>query len=365
MIEKNYDEVFLTSLTGPLYYSSEIGKKVKRIMKSDNGLMLREKFPQYIPWCSAFPSGLVILSDGSVSTCCFDPFGRNSLGNVFESDLLSIWKKNVRQVVKKGLYSLDGCRDCIGNESLSSLISDPEDYLVWENSVQGYPTDITIEIMGACNYGCCVSPEVQKYRNTKLDLYELFPRIKSFLHGIKRIRLFNYGEPLLNEGFCDFIENCRKETSEVKMILATNGILMNERISTSLIERKVDTVVVSVHGGPGTENMLKYSRYGADYEKVLQNVKRLIELKKEFNSEYPKISLRAILFNWNDKDDIMDKFREDAMALGLRATGGNPDTDNYQWLLDGASGRLERASKRFLAGNVETEKLIKNGELMV
>lgn len=359
----HYDQ-FLAALQGPLDNSSEPGKIVKQLMLSHSGPEWRKKHPKFLPWCSLFPHGVVILSDGKVTTCCLDTQGLNNLGNVFEQDLSQLWANNITQVVKSGLYSLHACRTCIGNEGAPSLISDPVDYQVWTEIFRDFPRNLTLEIMGACNYGCCVAPDIHKYRSTtKLDLHRLFPRIKPALGKIENLLLFNYGEPLLNPGFCDFIANCRRETDTMQMVLATNGLLMDEKIAASLIKWRVDSVIVSVHGGPGTANMLKYAKYGADYEQVLTNVAQLLALRNQNRSAFPKISLRAILFDWNDTDELMNQFREDAAHLGLSAAGGDYRKDNYHWILDGGYGRGARSSRRFALGNRETADLIQSGEL--
>ena len=117
-----------------------------------------------------------------------------------------------------------------------------------------------------------------------------------------------------------------------------------------------------MHGGPGTEDMLKYSRYGADYDRVLENVRRLLAMRNAAGATYPKVQLKAILFNWNDTDEAMDRFRADARSLGLVASPAR-DTDKYYWVLDGNPDALERRSLRFTRGSAVLQRLIDANEL--
>jgi MoaA/NifB/PqqE/SkfB family radical SAM enzyme len=358
----NCNEVFFQELSGPLYTDSQLGKYVKDVMLSSQGVRLRAKLPQYNPWCRMFPSLIAILSDGSVTTCCGDAFGQQTFGNIYERDLNEIWHTEFPRIVATGLYDLKICSGCIGNYDKTakvSLISAESDYQKWVDYRNKYPNTLQIEIMGACNYRCCLAAEVYKHRPVKPDLERFFGRLKSFLPHIRHINLFHFGEPLLNDGFCAFIQNCRQVVPQVSMLLSTNGMLMDETVSQALIAAKINQVIISVHGGPGTENMLKYSKVNADYDLVLKNTRKLIALRNQLGSQYPKIALKTVLFDWNDTDELMDQLRSDAGKLGLKPTGGSAVEDTYYWVRD-ITGKW--ASKRFVAGSDELHRLIQNGE---
>jgi MoaA/NifB/PqqE/SkfB family radical SAM enzyme len=361
IVQQSELDSILNYVKGPLFVDDGIGSYIKKLMLTSRGKELREKFPQYKPQCSYFPNMIVILSDGSVTTCCMDWQGKNTFGNIYEEDLENIWFNKVPPILED-LYHLEVCRGCIGVHAMSSVVSDTKAYQEWKNVGSCFPAAIQIEIMGACNYKCksCLSPRVANYRAVKPDLGTIFEKIRPFISKLKNINLFNHGEPLLNEDFCDFIAACRQESEEVVMLLSTNGMLMNEKICQAIVKSRVDQVIVSAHGGPGTENMLKYSNVNADYEKVLENVKRLLAIRKENMSEFPKVSLKAVLFNWNDTDELMDQFRKDALMLGLKPTGGDLNTDNYHWVLD--LGK-QLASTRFMHGSRELQTLVERGEI--
>lgn len=363
---KNNVVDFLSKLSGPLYIDSSDGKLVKEIMLSPEGDQLRHALPQFKPWCAMFPNGICILSDGSITTCCLDTLGENSFANIYEQDIVTTWNLVIPKILERGLYKLPYCKSCIGNQGLPSLIAESGDYNTWINRCSSYPSELIVEVMSACNYQCCVAKDLHNYRNAaKLDLQETFEIIKSLLPHIKRLKLFNYGEPLLNNDLGQFALNCRNTSKDLILTLATNGLLMNETISKLLIKSQLNQVVVSVHGGPGTSNMLKYAKTGANYEQVLSNIETLLKLRKRSRSQLPKISLRAILFAWNDTDEIMEQFRQAAKKLGLNATWGNLDTDNYHWILDEGKGGLARSSKVFVPGSAALQRLIYKKEFFV
>lgn len=363
---KNNVVDFLSALSGPLYIDSPDGKRVKEIMLSSEGEQLRHALPQYKPWCAMFPNGICILSDGSITTCCLDALGENSFANIYQQDILTIWNKIIPKVLKRGLYKFPYCTSCIGKQGLPSLISESGDYNKWINRDSCYPNELIVEVMSSCNYQCCVAKDLHNHRyNSKLDLQETFLKIKPLLPYIKRLKLFNYGEPLLNNDLGQFVLNCRNSSQDLILTLATNGLLLDETISRLLIKSHLNQVVVSVHGGPGTSNMLKYAKTGANYEQVLSNIETLLDLRQKYQSQLPKVSLRAILFAWNDTNETMEQFRQDAKNLGLSATWGNLDTDNYHWILDEGKGGLARSSKVFVPGSEALQRLIYKKEFFV
>ena len=354
---------FLQEIQGPLFADTHTGRLVKQIMLSRHGKAIRDALPKFRPYClNYFPQMMInILSDGAVTTCCFDAYGDNYFGSIYEKQLADIWDHDLPRIMQGDLYDYKRCLQCIGFPGWAPLVNEEgkrEEWLEWMDRT---PNEIQIEITSHCNYACvsCPSTSIRQQRSAFLDLDRTFENIRSMLKKTHKLNLYNYGEPLLHKGFSDFIRKCRAESGELILELATNGMLLNEEVSLALIESRVDRIIVSVHGGPGTENMLKYSSHGADYDTVLNNVSELLQLRKTLNSHVPKVSLRAILFHWNDNDEDMNRFRGDARALGLSATWGHYDTDNYHWILDSGN---QLASRKYINGSAGLNALVASRE---
>lgn len=313
----------------------------KPVMLSQYGKRIRNVIPTVRPWCRYFPRMLVILSDGEVTTCCYDPRGNNRLGSVYERDISELWNHRIRAFLLSGdLYDLTQCRECIGTMR-APVLSNKGERLEWQRFAYRYPKVIQVEIMARCNYGCCDSNEMYRYRRngaTKPDLDVIFENIRSFLPNVEQLNLFNVGEPLLHDGLCAFIRKCRAVSDTLSLRLCTNGSLLDEKVSECLVREKVDTVCVSIHGGPGTDNMLKYSKYGADYETVMANIKRLTGMRARYDSGLPSVEVKTILFSWNDSDELMNRLGQDAKVAGA---------DTVRWDLDCDFGGFGRSSKRF------------------
>ncbi|OKY76261.1 MAG: hypothetical protein BM485_03135 [Desulfobulbaceae bacterium DB1] len=338
------------------------GRFLRQLMGTAIGSALRRRFHHLRPTCKEFPGNhVVILSDGSVTTCCMDWRGSNTFASLYEKPLEKIWKEEVRAALRGDLYDFELCSQCVGSARTPQLTADTATRQAWRRTEEGFPDSLTIEVMGACNYACCPAREVGTLRPVKPDLGLIFAHIESMLPGIRRLRLFNWGEPLLHDGLADFITQCRKASPKIVLLVSSNGILLDEAMARCFVNNRVEHLVISAHGAPGTESMLRYSKKNADYDKVLGNVRRLLDIRNKSNAVYPKVSLRAILFSWNDSEEAMGRFRRDAASLGLSAANGHPDHDNYHWILD-SGGLGKNASKRFYRGSGELERLINDKE---
>lgn len=71
---------------------------------------LQKNYPSLLP-CPSIYTSLMILWDGRVSMCCYDPNGRNIVGDVKEESILDIWNgKRVREFQR---LHAEGKRDTI------------------------------------------------------------------------------------------------------------------------------------------------------------------------------------------------------------------------------------------------------------
>jgi MoaA/NifB/PqqE/SkfB family radical SAM enzyme len=263
--------------------------------------------------------------------------------------------------LENNLYTLEQCKNCIGLIPVARIIRrGTEAGERFRNQNPDYPAKIQIEPVSACNYECDGCQGGDKTRPVhRIQFDRIFENIRSALPYVQELIPFNNGEPLLHEGLCGFIAKCREAAPEIVITLSTNGMLLDEETAECFVANRVNAIIVSVHGGPGTENLRKYSVHG-DYDKVLSNVKRLLEIRRTKKAEYPKVILRAVLFNWNDSDELMERFRADARALGL---GTSYHGDRYEWRLDYEGVDHPRSSKRFYSGSEDTKILVKNSEI--
>ncbi len=152
------------------------------------------------------------------------------------------------------------------------------------------PVLIEVDPSNACNHACsfCLSSYIHfdKYKGTETFSRATMPRdmlmslCEDFVSmGVRAINWTGGGEPCLNKHLKEAIEYCGK--NGIKQGIFTNGTLLDKR---DLFETMVDNMTwVRISIDTGTEesyNKIRIPKGGADWNKMVSNVKKLIEVNK-------------------------------------------------------------------------------------
>ncbi|MCU7919845.1 MAG: radical SAM protein [Candidatus Thiodiazotropha sp. (ex Epidulcina cf. delphinae)] len=116
--------------------------------------------------------------------------------------------------------------------------------------------------------------------------------------SIYLLQLYTWGEPLLNKNTLSIIEYTK--TKNVYVMLSTNATAMTPEYNKRLIESGIDYITVSIDGG-SSESYKKY-RVGGDYEKVLNNVKDLLQQRRSRKAKNPFIEWQFVVFRHNEHE---------------------------------------------------------------
>ena len=147
------------------------------------------------------------------------------------------------------------------------------------------PVLVYAEATTRCNLHCFMCrlsfPETTRQTREHMRL-ETFARLEPLLEPGSRLSLFGLGEPLLNPNFVEMLRIAKERGSFVG--LNSNAMLLTERIARAMVELEQDLLVVSFSGG--TRETYERVITGANYERVLGNLRRLNELK----AEHPALS---------------------------------------------------------------------------
>tara|TARA_Y100001963_G_scaffold160065_1_gene267533 strand:- start:1468 stop:2667 length:1200 start_codon:yes stop_codon:yes gene_type:complete len=152
------------------------------------------------------------------------------------------------------------------------------------------PVLIEVDPSNACNHACsfCLSSYIhfEKYKGTETFSRATMPRdmlmnlCKDFVDmGVRAVNWTGGGEPTLNKHLKEAIEYCGK--NGIKQGIFTNGTLLDKR---DLFETMVDNMTwVRISIDTGTEesyNKIRVPKGGADWNKMVSNVTKLIEVNK-------------------------------------------------------------------------------------
>ena len=147
--------------------------------------------------------------------------------------------------------------------------------------IEPYPIDIIAEIANVCNLKCNMcfqsDPELPVTKTTKVSLMtmETFKKIvdESARHHLPALKLSWRGESMLHKEFLEMLKYA-KAKGILEVTTLTNGTPMDEDMCRAIVSAGLDQIIISMDGF--TKETFEKIRVGADYDKVLNNVKTLI-----------------------------------------------------------------------------------------
>lgn len=175
-----------------------------------------------------------------------------------------------------------------------------------------YPNVINFEPASVCNLRCsmCWAFRASEGREKNFMTLSEFCRIIDETSLFCSSIFFNFcGEPLLNKEICDMIKYAKSKKIYVE--LSTNAILLDDKIIPAIIESGIDNLIISLDA----VNLESYNsmRVGGDYQKVQENIKKLVEGKRMRKVTKPRLTLQMILSKQNR--DFKDKFISTAETM--------------------------------------------------
>lgn len=175
-----------------------------------------------------------------------------------------------------------------------------------EHIVDAFPVHLDIEATSNCNLLCTMCPRTDmihegtfwKVKNFDFDLYIrlIDEGAEKGLCSIK----FNYlGEPLMNPKLIDMIQYA-KEKGVIDVMFNTNATLLTEKNTRRLIEAGLDKLFFSFDS-PYRDHY-NHIRVNANYDKVLRNIQRFHEIRKEMGSVKPFTRVSMVRMKENDRE---------------------------------------------------------------
>ena len=137
------------------------------------------------------------------------------------------------------------------------------------------PSVLDIEPTTTCNLKCKMCQVPMGYLgNFHLGLDD-FKNIIDQLPHLLRIKLQGMGEPFLNRYFFEMVDYACSRGITVGT--TTNGMLVDEKKCRAIIDSGLDEIYFSLDGA--TRETFEEIRAGAEFEVVIANIKRLLEMK--------------------------------------------------------------------------------------
>ena len=150
------------------------------------------------------------------------------------------------------------------------------------------PMILFVDPASTCNFKCkfCPTGNHELIKETgrwqgRMDfgLYKkIIDDLKEFDEQLKVLRLYKDGEPFLNKRLADMVRYA-KESGAVNYIdTTTNGYLLQPERIKPILDAGLDRINISVDG-MSDEQFLKFTGVKVDFEKFVENIRKLYELK--------------------------------------------------------------------------------------
>lgn len=148
------------------------------------------------------------------------------------------------------------------------------------------PITVDTDPTNACNYNCiwCNAFDYMQKGVHGISEEHLL-RLADFYKewGVKSTCVAGGGEPLLNKGFCSFIERLHKNSVQSGVI--TNGSVMNDD-HIEVIARFSRWCGFSMDAGTGeTYSKMKGIKDSKFFNKILENIKKLVKRREELGTK--------------------------------------------------------------------------------
>jgi MoaA/NifB/PqqE/SkfB family radical SAM enzyme len=179
------------------------------------------------------------------------------------------------------------------------------------------PTAAFIEATSHCQLRCPSCPTALKKTDAVLGRGYLTPdRLMRILEAgpkIRHVELSNWGEAFLNPRLPEILRILHQRG--IRITIANGANLNNARDEAleAVVRYRVSNITCSIDGA-SSETYKEYRR-GGDFNKVMENIRKINEYKSRHRSKCPKLSWQFVIFGHNQHE--IDKARMMAKELNM------------------------------------------------
>ena len=177
------------------------------------------------------------------------------------------------------------------------------DYLVGYFKYGVIGNSIRIEASGICQLKCPVCPQGTGKIGIIGKGFLKFKNFKKFVDNhpnFKNIELSNYGEMFLNPQLRDIV---RYAYIKGVNLTARNGVNLNtvsEEMLKDLVKYRFKAMNISIDGA--TDDTYRIYRMGGNFDKVIENIKRINYYKQKYNTKFPNLKWQFVIFGHNEHE---------------------------------------------------------------
>jgi MoaA/NifB/PqqE/SkfB family radical SAM enzyme len=120
------------------------------------------------------------------------------------------------------------------------------------------------------------SPKIMNF-----DIYkQVIDDLQEFKNPVKTVRLYGFGEPLLNKAFPDMVAYAKKSDKVLNVDTTTNGSLLNPELNKQLINSGIDRINISIEG-VNDKQYKEFTGKKINFNKLVKNIENLYKIKEK------------------------------------------------------------------------------------
>lgn len=153
-------------------------------------------------------------------------------------------------------------------------------YAKWETAKAVYPIYMEVSPVGKCNHRCVFcAKDFIGYKDRSLNEEVLRERLTEMAGlGVRAVMFSGEGEPTLWKPLQGILAHCTE--AGISTALTTNMVPFNETNTDSIL-RNCSWIKTSINAGTAETYSLIHRTGKGDFEKVLQNFRLCVELRRE------------------------------------------------------------------------------------
>ena len=127
-----------------------------------------------------------------------------------------------------------------------------------------------------------------------------FEALLETLPEVESVELSNWGEVFLNKQLADLLRIAFERNVEVTLGNGVNLSTASEKNLRAVVEYRVGRISVSIDGA--SQATYEQYRVGGNFERVLEHIRRINSLKRELQSDLPRLSWQFVVFGHNEHE---------------------------------------------------------------
>ena len=159
----------------------------------------------------------------------------------------------------------------------------------------GFPLMLNVEPTNDCNLNCVMCSRQLATRPMSYLPFSIFARLMdeaADFGGVKWLALHKDGESLLHPDFGRMAKAAKTSGGAEFVHFNTNVTLLDEAAALAIIDAQVDSLTLSIDAD--SQEVFQQVKRGGDFQAVVRNAERLMELKSRLGSDKPWVRAKII-----------------------------------------------------------------------